>query len=190
MMEENNETHSLLDRAPPPEYLKDWETLLAQEREGITEEPHNSILVFRLYNEWLAISSESIKEIIQIRKIHSIPHKNSNILIGTVNIGGQLKLAVSLENILEIDLEEEHVTSAIHKYKRMLVLKQENDLWVSQVHEVFGMIRLVAANMQNVPVTISKSTANYLKGIIRHEDKCIGVLEDELIFFKLRRCIE
>lgn len=179
----------LLDRPAPEGYLEDWQQILKEERSNSQKKSYTSVLVFRLHDEWLGIPTEAIKEIVNVKTIHSIPHKTNPIIQGTVNLRGQLKLVVSLENVLEIKNESDDSSIQTPSYKRMIVLKQDSEYWVTRVHDVEGVVHVDLDTMNNVPVTVSKSTANYLKGVYELEGKSIGILEEELIFFKLRRSI-
>ena len=48
-----------------------------------------STFVFRTGEEWLAIRSSLIKEVVDMGPIHSIPHKSSRVIRGIVNISAR-----------------------------------------------------------------------------------------------------
>jgi len=173
----------LLDREPPKGYLEDWTVLLTQQKEIKSNEDAVSVLIFRLQKDWFAIATSAIKDVIQAKVIHNIPHRNNQTLKGTSNIRGHLKLVVSLEYLLEIN------QSVSEFYTRMIVIKQEGVEWVILAHEIYGIRSYNIEQMENVPVTILKSTANYLKGIYQFDNLKAGILEEELLFFSLQRSV-
>lgn len=188
-MDQNDVRESLFDSKPSKEYLDQWKTLLKKERIDTTGLKLTSMLIFRIYDEWLAIDTEWVKEIVEKKPIHSIPHKKGPILIGTVSIRGQLKLVIALHKILELEELTEVSTANDHQYERMIVLRQDAYQWVILAHEVLGIVSVNTEKMENVPVTVSKSKANYLKGLVRIKNRNVGVLEEELVFFSLRRSV-
>ena len=62
-----------------------------------------SAFVFRTGGEWLALSAKLIQEVVDMGVIHSLPHRNSTILRGVVNIRGKLELCFSIGVILGIE---------------------------------------------------------------------------------------
>ena len=92
---------SLLDRPPPEEYLEEWRAVLVQSKDEDAGQKI-SVLIFRLGHEWIALKSAFIEEIVPTRIIHSIPHRSSDVLLGLVNVRGELLLCVSLAEILHL----------------------------------------------------------------------------------------
>lgn len=173
----------LLDRKPPDGYLEELTILLTQQKNVKSHSDEVSVLIFRLQNEWLAIATTAIKDVMEIKPIHVIPHRNNQTLKGIANIGGQLKLVVSLDSFLEIK------KAGSEPYSKMIVIKQDDVEWVVLVHDIYGVRSYNLNLMENVPVTVLKSTANYLKGIYQFDKYSVGVLEEELLFFSLQRSV-
>jgi len=181
---------ALFDRRPSSEYLADWEAILAAKKE---EEPSGSkepLLLVRLCREWLALPTAIVKDVVDIRPVHVIPHKTGKILRGTVNIGGQLKLCVSVENLLEIEkVKLPPRKNAKFIYERMVVIRQERQEWVFAVDEVYGICHVDRSEFENVPVTVTKSAAGYIEAIFNWGGIHVGILQDELLFYSLRRAV-
>lgn len=180
----------LLNRPPDPRYIAEWTELLqtAQERAEITAEI--SVVIFRLGSEWLALSTQIFAEIADCRLIHRLPHRTNAIFLGVSNLRGQLRLCVALHHLLEIEQPTEVKLSEIQTvYKRMISIQQKGQNWVFPVSEVHGILRCNSSVLQNVPVTVAKSTANYLKGVIRWEGRDVGYLDEELLLESLKRSI-
>ena len=117
---------TFFDRPAPDGYLAEWTQWLAgstaagdgeagesavpgdqdRDRESI------SVLIFRLGQEWLAFRTQTVAEVTLPRPVHRIPHRSNEILIGLVNLRGQLQLCVSLHGLLGVDVAPRAVASA------------------------------------------------------------------------------
>lgn len=182
----------LLNRKAPSDYISEWTEILMKEKESKDEKAakETSVLIFRLYDEWLALPVYVFREVVEYRTIHRIPHRTNPILLGTVNMRGQLRLCISLHHLLQIEPSGDWVIAEeLMKHDLMLLIEKDNERWVFPSDDIFGILLCDYNNLQNVPVTVAKSTANYLRGIFEHQNKQIGILDEELVFFSLRRSI-
>lgn len=187
-MEKNKEAlKSLLNRKPPENYIEELSEIYSEKIEISDNQLLTSFFVFRLQDEWFGLLAETIKEVVDLKKVHKIPHKSHDILLGTVNISGQFKLLVSLEKILDLSLSIEKKDP--YKKEQLIVFSQDQREWVIKVSEIIGIKRFNLNNIKNVPITLTKSINNYLKGIIRSENKDIGLIDEELLFYSLNRSL-
>ncbi|MDW8307886.1 MAG: chemotaxis protein CheW [Verrucomicrobiales bacterium] len=92
----------LLDRPLWPEYLRE-QTLHYAEPRRKTTPARLSVLVFRLGWEWLALPTVAFQEIVEVRFIHSLPHRRNGIVLGLVNVRGELIVCVSLGRLLGLE---------------------------------------------------------------------------------------
>ncbi len=100
---DNVSTDKLFDRPPEASYLEEWSKLLAQPQEKFEETKETSMVVFRLSNEWFALSALVFSEIGNERIINTIPCHCDDIILGVVNLRGQLRLCVSMLKLLELE---------------------------------------------------------------------------------------
>lgn len=179
--------HALLDRRPPEEYLEEWTEALAGEKEtGIKDAI--SVVVFRLGQEWMALGTDIFREVAEMGDIHKIPHCNDAVLMGLVNIRGELQLCFSLHVLFNIETPEDSTPPSGTKVsKRMLVAERDKSCWIFPVDEVYGICRYDPNDLQNVPATVSKAAASYTKGVFHLAEKNIGHLDDALLFGALNR---
>lgn len=178
------EGRTLFERSPPSEYILEWTTLLAKEKENI----HNkgdcfSLLVFRIENEWFGLPPTYFKEIVESRPVQFIPHRSNDILLGMVNIQGQLQLCVSLKGLLHIDGGK--VDRAVHTYVRIAVVEKDGEIWSFYTDEIAGVEKFSIQEVSEPAIQSDKAT--YLKGVIqwKHPQQgtiYIGVLNVESFF--------
>ncbi len=101
---ESDSASRLLDRKPEDGYIKEWTEGLRQPYHSENAGETLSVLVFRLGKEWLALPTIFFKEVMHRRPVHRIPHRSSKILLGIVNLNGELKLYVALHELLQIEM--------------------------------------------------------------------------------------
>lgn len=176
----------LLDCQAPAGYLSDWTGFLAKEKEEHAEGKASAV-IFRLGPEWLALRTQRFREISPVRAIHRLPHRNSSVLLGMVNVRGEIMLCVSLKSVLGIEDETGEALESSRVYRRMAVVEKERDQWVVPVDEIHGIQRFDDTGLGKVPVTVAKSAVKFTCGMLSWQEKSVGLLDDELLFYSLKR---
>jgi chemotaxis signal transduction protein len=147
--------------------------------------PSQSTFIFRAGEEWLGIRSNLIQEVVDMRPIHTIPHKSTRIFRGLVNIRGKLELCVSLGGVLRIEpCRKKYIYSSP---ERLIVATRAGQSVVFPVSQVHGPHRYESNDIRPLPVTVSGSKAVYTEGILSLPDKDVGILDDTLLFRNLAR---
>jgi len=178
----------LLDQEVPEEYIREWTAAFARVK-AEKQEKVNSAFVFRAGGEWLALHAKLIHEVVDMGVIHSLPHRNSTILRGVVNIRGKLELCFSIGAILGIERFEK-AKNKNEKYispSRLVVVERDGERIVFPVSEIFGFFRYADRMLQPLPVTVSGSRAAYTKGVLCVENFDVGLLDDEVLYEALKR---
>src|SRR5690606_11309422 len=86
-------------------YRDEWSRLLAEHKQG--PQPNSeSIVIFRLGDEWLSIPSRIVREITSSKPIRRLPHTRRNLVKGLVNMRGELQICISLGGLLDLDKGE------------------------------------------------------------------------------------
>jgi len=179
-----------LDGPPPDGYLEEWtERLIEPIEESATD--LQSILIFRLSEEWLALRVQVLLEVTGTRTVHCIPHR-TGLVAGLVNIRGELHLCVHLSQILGIKPEENGHTSPDGKGSRprMIVVENQGERWVFPVDEVDQVYRLAMSELTNAPATLARSATRLTKAVVAWKERSIGFLDDERLFRVLRSKIQ
>jgi chemotaxis-related protein WspD len=133
-------------------------------------------------------AAKIIQEVTQNCLIRTIPHRSNNILLGLVNIRGEIQLCICLKSFLGIDTPENHLQRISPVvYERMVVLEREGSCWVFPVDEIYGIHRIHPDELKNVPSTVSKVPETYTKGVISWQEQSVSYLDDELLFYALNK---
>jgi len=178
----------LLDREAPEDYRRQWTESLKTRQDTIDKSETVSALIFRIGAEWLALPASLFKEIAPARAIHRLPHRSNEVLLGLVNIRGEMRLCVSIGNFLGLEKEgEAEETARSRAQGRMMVAQLEGEIWVCPADEVYGTHRFHSSELLRVPATVAKSTTSYTQGILSCDGKNVGYLDADLLFYALKR---
>lgn len=185
----SQEGRVLLNREAPQEYLTEWASLLAQEREAVRCN-EKSVQVFRLMSEWLALPVHCWVEVIGVHPVRHIPHRSNQILLGLVSVRGEIHLCVSLGNLLGVEKSEEpEDTKSLRANRRFCVVKRDNISWVFPADEVYGLISYAEKDVGAVPSTVSKSFQKFTRGLLNVAGRKIGLLDETSVFDGLSRSV-
>jgi len=179
----------LLDAERPPGYLSEWTSHFAREKPETERETH-SALIFRIGIEWFALSTLTLNEVSELKPLHSLPHRRNRIVLGLVNIRGELLICVSLSEALGLkNKPENEATSprALHPY--LLVVSQEKSRLVFRVDEVIGIHHFSLKAIKAAPETVAGAISTHTKGILPWNNKSVGLLDDQLLFRTLNRSL-
>ena len=174
---------------PPEGYRNEWTSILSKEKD-IKPINVKSAFVFRAGNEWLALPSKLIQEVVNMGPIHSIPNINSKVLRGLVNIHGRLQICVSIGRVLGLEKlkkTEEQLKPDYISPERLVVVLQKKQLVAFPVSEVKGTVHYTPEMIKDLPVTVSGSKAVYTMGILHLEGTDIGLLKDKPLFKTLTK---
>jgi len=177
----------LLDRPLPPDYRHARTKHFARKRAAAAP-ARTSALLFRINAEWLALPAQAFQEVAERRLIHSLPHRRQGIVLGLVNVRGELLICVSLSQLLGLSrtsLREARLSS----YDRLLVAKWNGQRFVFPANEVRGIHRFQAPELTEPPATLAKSKLSYTQGILQWEGRTVGLLDADLLFSSLNQSL-
>lgn len=170
----------VLDRVPPVGYLKDWrKTLAAKDSERKVGD--QAILVFRVNDEWFALPSSCLQEITEKKTIHRIPRNRNSGISGVVNIGGEVRVCYSLENILDVkslssvERENDAVSS-----DRFVVCQFNGRHYVFFVNQIIGMSWYNENDICSSPSTLERERGSMLSGVINQNNINIALIDSDV----------
>src|SRR5271157_2128269 len=182
---------TFFDRPALERYLAEWTQWLAGSPVTVSLEAGTSaalsdrdlvsVLIFRLGREWMAFPTQAIAEVTVPRPIHRIPHRSNAILIGLVNLRGQLQLCISLHGLLGLESPQSS-SSQFHSHgsntetektaatgssptsgSRLIVLRNRERLesWIFEAEEILGVHRLPRSQMRSVSSTLANPEVSF-----------------------------
>lgn len=179
---------NLLERVAPAGYVSEWTDLLAEQKEA-TAAGTVPVVIFRLGVEWLALPAGLFQEVTPVSPVRTLPHRSNDLLLGLVNIRGELQMCVSLSSLLRLDAAPAPAGKTLNSaaYKRMVVVEKEGNRWVFPVDEIYGVHRIATEEVRSAPATVSKVPDTYIKGMISWREESVSYLDDELLFYTLNK---
>src|SRR5262245_26428248 len=75
----------LLRAAPADEALEDETTHFAESKADQNGGAVDSVVIFRVANEWLALPTSVVTEVADPRPVHALPHRTGGIVLGVTN---------------------------------------------------------------------------------------------------------
>jgi chemotaxis-related protein WspD len=182
-----NAAVQLLDRPLLPQSRREWTEYFAQPKQ-LPAPVKASVLVFRIHAEWLALPTPTFQEVTECRLVHSLPHRRKGIVLGLVNIRGELLICVSLGHLLGL----ERPTSGRaprRTYDRLLVTNWDGNRLVFPADEVGGIHRFQLSELKELPATLAKSNPSYTQGLLMWQGKAVGFLDADRLFSSLNRSL-
>lgn len=174
----------LFDRPIMDDYREEWTSRLLAEAEVQKRSTH-SVLIFSLQSEFLALPTTVFSEVTDIRAIHRIPGAPGKLLLGLVNIHGELHLCASLSALLGIEPVESATVPAAGK-GRMLLMQRGGEAWVFPVDEVHDVYRYNDESLQPLPATVERSPLRFSAGTLDWQGKTVGRLDETAVFDALK----
>ena len=178
-----------LQRTLPEEYQQEWTRLLARKKDVDSGHPL-TVIIFRVGDEWFSLPVNYLQQVETRRVIHSIPHRNSAMVKGVVNVAGEVKMCFSLGALLGIERASTlDSTQRTAVYEGLIVLKNGKHSYVFPVTEVLELTRISLEELKAVPSTVSALAASYLLGLAQHGELRVGHLDADLIMAGFERSL-
>jgi chemotaxis-related protein WspD len=183
----SNAGAQLLNRPLPVNYRRDWTEHFAGRKKTAAPAKISAVL-FRLESEWLALATQAFQEVAERRRVHSLPHRRLGLVMGLVNIRGELLICVSLARLLGL---EQKTSSSPNRglFERLLVVNWAGSRVVFPVNEVHGIVRFEAQHLKEPPATVAKSSGSFTQGLLPWEGRSVGFLNAGVLFPVLDRSL-
>lgn len=173
---------ALLDRDLPGEALAGVSGGLGgatNAKEAETE----SVMIFRVGKEWFALPTLVLDEIIELRPIHSLPHRRNSSLLGLVNVRGELVICVSIAELLV------GAAAGLSAEGRLIVARYAGGRLAFPIDEILHTHHHSPGDLQPLPATVARSPSNFTKGLLSFAGKLVGVLDERPLFDALNRSL-
>lgn len=179
----------LLNRELPENYIEEFTRMIA-EPEIKKDGQKQTVMVFRLGAEWLALPVGLFVELARMRPIRRIPHRSNSVFLGLVSIRGDIQLCFSIGGLLDVLPAEDGKTApATGLLRRLCVISRHNRSLVFPADEVYGLGNYAENELQPVPVTVAKTLQKYTRGLITINNRQTGLINDELVLAAFERSL-
>jgi chemotaxis-related protein WspD len=175
----------LLDRPLTPEYRRQWAEHYAHEKK-LAAPVRTSVVVFRVGLEWLALSTRAFQEVAEKRPVHTLPHRRRNVVLGLVNVRGELLICISLGHLLGLEPGTRPNIRTI-AYDRLIVIGWNGNRYVFPADEVHGIHRFQQDELREPPATVAHSSFTHTQGVFNWRERTVGVLNADSLFAAMNR---
>lgn len=165
----------VFEKEIPENYISQWTREYA-EHQLRKRSKTESVIIFRIANEWLGFPTKYFDEIVESKKIQRVPHYSGKVLLGIINVRGQIRLCFSLRKILGVTKEIDSNQVAGNAIQRNIVVQFEEDSYVFPVDEIQGVYRYEKQEMQAIPTAVNAGISESVDGILRLADKHVSCL--------------
>src|SRR5580704_1256418 len=133
---------ALLDRPLTDADRREWTVRVGAEVRAVEPETE-SVVIFRIGSEWLALSTSVFESVAEPGPIHSLPRRRdrADVGAGLINVQGDLVIAVSLGALIGLSNAPPADPAAPRIPKRILVVNGGGGRLAFPVDEVHGVRR-------------------------------------------------
>ena len=138
--------------------------------------PQLTMLVFRLGDDWLALPTAGVEEVLPMAPVHGLPHGRSRTLLGVAQLHGALVACVSLPRLLGLD-DGSPPTAAVRP--RLLSLGCTSGAVLAPVDEVDGIHTIAQAAVHAKGTADARVLSQVARGVLQRGNRPITVLDAE-----------
>ncbi|APD11092.1 hypothetical protein UC34_00645 [Pandoraea vervacti] len=140
-----------------------------------------SLLLFRLADEWLALPASAIEEVTPMRAWHTVPGHRQRALLGLVNLRGALVPCLSLGELLGVQPAPQTQGTPSNTLRastaRLLALRHGQHLSAFPVTEVYGTVTPASTALGAVPATALGASDGFAVAVLPWREHVVGVLD-------------
>ncbi|MBE2190133.1 MAG: chemotaxis protein CheW [Candidatus Kapabacteria bacterium] len=171
----------LFKREIPEELINEWTEQISSPKE-IESDSQESLIVFRIADEWLAVKTVSFKEAVDSKFVHYVPGRTNDYLLGLTNVNGELLMCISLSAFLSLNRVKPLENGDSKKYKSLLVLESSDETYVIPVDEHYGVFKSDTQNYTKAPATITKSETTLTSNTFEIGDRTVSIIDTNRLF--------
>jgi chemotaxis-related protein WspD len=177
----------LLDRSHPAGYRAEQTDYFAAPRVRRPARKASAIL-FRVQSEWLALPTQAIQEVSDLKPAHTLPHRRHSIVLGVLNIRGELTVCIALDRLISLSPARPALPPARPR-ERLIVMNTDGDRVCFPAAEVFGIHHFMLDQLQRPPATIAEDATCYTHGILSWKDHTVGFLDFHYLASSINRLL-
>lgn len=143
-----------------------------------------SALVFRLGGQWLGLPPELVVEVAPNRDARRLAHRTAGRIEGLVNVRGELRLCVSLVELLGLGTRGAGDTRA-----RLVLVQDDDQVLAFRCDEMQGLASYAAAAVQAPPDTLPAALRACVAGMLPLEQRHVALLDGGALTRLLRQAV-
>jgi chemotaxis-related protein WspD len=169
---------TLLQRESVAEQVPEWRDLERRRQDRA------SALVFRLGAQWLGLPPDIVVEVAPNPDVRRLAHRTGGRIEGLVNVRGELRLCVSLVELLGLG-----VRAAGDSRARLVLVHDEGQVLAFRVDEMHGLATYGAPQVQAPPDTLPAALRGCIAGMLGLDGRHVALLEGEGLTRLLRQAV-
>ena len=178
----------LLDRDLPDQYVQE-RTQSFSERKRRHDTASESVIIFRIASEWLALPASCAVEVAELRPIHSLPSRVAEVVLGLINVHGELLVCISLAHLLALPASRDARACAPGNFPRLLVIQGEGGRLAIPVDEMHGLYRFDTTQLHDTPFTVAHAQGSFTTALLPWQGHMVGCLDAQLITYTVNRSL-
>lgn len=169
---------TLLQRESAPE--QDEQGLQNLRRAALRD----TVLVFRLGRQWLGLPPAMVLEVATNPPVRRLAHRTSGRVEGVVNVRGELRLCVSLAELLGLGTRDTAPASA-----RLILIEDDSGPLAFRCDEVRGLVAYDSAHVQPPPDTLRPPLDGCVRALLAEEGGAVALLDAAAVSRLLRAAV-
>jgi chemotaxis-related protein WspD len=169
---------TLLQRESPVEPSPDWDTPDARDADRA------STLAFRLGAQWLGLPPDLVVEVAPNRDVRRLAHRTAGRIEGLVNVRGELRLCVSLVELLGLGAR-----AAGDARARLVLVQDEDDVLAFRCDEMHGLASYASSSTQAPPDTLPAALRSCVAGMLPLAHRHVALLDGPALTRLLRQAV-
>jgi chemotaxis-related protein WspD len=169
---------TLLQRESAVEPTPEWRDPDAR------REDRASALVFRLGAQWLGLPPAQVVEVAPNRDVRRLAHRTAGRIEGLVNVRGELRLCVSLVELLGLGAR-----AASDARARLVLVDDDGQVLAFRCDEMQGLASYAAGDAQTPPDTLPAALRRCVGGMLPLDQRHVALLDGPALTRLLRQAV-
>lgn len=144
----------------------------------------HTALVFRLGTQWLGLPPKLVAEVAANPPVRRLAHRTSGRIEGVVNVRGELRLCVSLIELLGLGRRDAGSATA-----RLVLVEDESGPLAFRCDEVRGLLPYADGDIEPAPDTLRAPLDSCVSGLMPSSSGHVALLDAEAVTRLLRMAV-
>jgi chemotaxis-related protein WspD len=143
-----------------------------------------STLVFRVGAQWLGLPPDLVVEVAPNPAVRRLAHRTAGRIEGLVNVRGELRLCVSLVELLGLGTRGQGDVRA-----RLVLVHDDDQVLAFRCDEMQGLASYLATEAEPAPDTLPPALRSCIGGMLRLQHRHVALLDGPALTRLLRQAV-